>query len=55
MICGDDELEHRARKAMNLTKQMKLSAFADELDALSDDVHAAVDEFARYAGLAPAS
>jgi hypothetical protein len=52
MICGDDELERRARAAMTLTKQMKHSATADELHSLSDRVHDAVDEFARHAGVA---
>jgi hypothetical protein len=52
MICGDDELERRAREAMDLTKQMKHSSDSEELNVLSDRVHHAVDAFARHAGVA---
>lgn len=51
MICGDDELERRAHEAMALTKQMKFSDDAEQLNELSDRVHDAVDAFARHAGL----
>jgi hypothetical protein len=50
MICNDDQVVQRARHALDLTKQMKTSPDAESLDALSDQVHEAVRDFAAYAG-----
>lgn len=50
MVCSDEELVGLARDALRLTRRMKESSSAKELDDLSNQVHTAVHEFAIYAG-----
>jgi hypothetical protein len=49
MICTGEDLTHQARKALQLTRSMKNAWTAEELNDKSDEVHAAVEEFARMA------
>ena len=49
MVCDNDDLADKARRALVLTKSMKEAATAEELDRLCDEVHAAVGTFARAA------
>lgn len=47
MLTEDKELTDYARHVLTLTKAMKESGTADEVNGKSDEVHAAVDGFAR--------
>jgi hypothetical protein len=47
MICDDETIESLAREAMRVTRSMKQAPSVDEVLAISDQVHAAVDAFAR--------
>jgi|GEM_PF-2002796 hypothetical protein len=47
MICGDQAVEDHARHALTLTRRMKHAPDRDQVRAASDEVHAAVDTFAR--------
>jgi hypothetical protein len=49
MICNDTEIEQRARKALDATRDMKDAPTEEELDRRSDLVRNAVDDFARCA------
>jgi hypothetical protein len=46
MVCDNDALAGQAKATLALTKRMKGAATADELNTLSDEVHAAVEAFA---------
>ncbi len=46
MICDDQGLVDRAEAVLKLTKSMKHAPDADTLNDLSDQVHAAVADFA---------
>jgi hypothetical protein len=48
-ICNDTEIEQRARKALDATRDMKDAPTEEELDRRSDLVRNAVDDFARCA------
>ena len=47
MICADDTIEDLARQALAMTRTMKHATTTREVLAISDQVHAAVDAFAR--------
>lgn len=47
MLTDDPHLTDNARRVLALTRAMKESRTADEVDHKSDEVHAAVDDFAR--------
>lgn len=47
MLTDDKNLTDNARQVLTLTRAMKDSRSADEVDYRSDEVHAAVDDFAR--------
>jgi hypothetical protein len=47
MLTEDKDLTDKARGVLELTRSMKHSESADEVEERSDEVHAAVDEFAR--------
>lgn len=47
MLTGDKNLTDDAKRVLELTRAMKYSRTADEVDRASDEVHAAVDDFAR--------
>lgn len=46
MVCDDDDLAGRAKATLALTKRMKTANTDDEINALSDEVHDAVEDFA---------
>jgi hypothetical protein len=47
MLTDDKNLTDDAKRVLELTRSMKDSKTAEELDRTSDEVHAAVDDFAR--------
>lgn len=47
MICDDAIIERLGRDAMTVTRSMKQASNVDEVLTISDQVHAAVDAFAR--------
>jgi len=47
MLTDDKNLTDDARRVLDLTRAMKYSKTGDEVDRTSDEVHAAVDDFAR--------
>lgn len=49
MVCDNDDLADKARHTLVLTRSMRGASTPEELDRLSDEVHAAVEGFARAA------
>jgi hypothetical protein len=50
MICNDEDIVRQARATLEIAREMKNSTSAEELNAQSDLVHSAVEEFARLSG-----
>ena len=47
MLTADEDIRASARSVLGLTRDMKYSRTADEVDRKSNEVHDAVDRFAR--------